>query len=335
MSQPVIQPSRLSMLAALIGLSISPFGFCASPQSVQLNPDSVAPEPLQSPLTVMRSSPVSLETLHAIITAPNAVPHPIASDSSGTVTEGALSLNDYFVSEKLDGIRAIWDGVQLKTRQGNPIYAPDWFTRSLPRQTIIEGELWIGRGQFQTLATIIRDKVPNAQQWQAVNFMLFDAPSVAGPFKTRLEALSSLSQHIDEPFIRVIEQRRLERYAQLETLLKRIDTDGGEGVMLHHKNNAYQNGISNGLIKLRTHQDSEAIIVGYEPGKGKYTGKMGAIWVQTSDNIRFKIGSGFSDLERANPPPIGSTVQFRFNGYTDRGIPRFARFIRLRESPDI
>ena len=60
---------------------------------------------------------------------------------------------DYWVSEKLDGVRAYWDGSRLLFRSGQTIQAPDWFTRELPR-TALDGELWIGRGQFEKLSPL-------------------------------------------------------------------------------------------------------------------------------------------------------------------------------------
>jgi len=58
-----------------------------------------------------------------------------------------IQVQEYLVSEKLDGIRAIWDGYQFSSRQGHPIYAPAWFTQHFPTRPL-DGELWIGRGQF-------------------------------------------------------------------------------------------------------------------------------------------------------------------------------------------
>ena len=60
---------------------------------------------------------------------------------------------------------------------------------------------------------------------------------------------------------------------------------------------------------------------------------MGALLVETPEGQRFKLGGGFSDAERGQPPAIGSWMTYRFNGLTSSGLPRFARF--LRERPDL
>jgi len=103
--------------------------------------------------------------------------------------------------------------------------------------------------------------------------------------------------------------------------------------MLHHQSGLYHSGRSQDLLKLKPYTDAEAIIIGYRSGKGKFTDKMGAVKVKTLTGEIFFIGSGFSDKDRENPPPLNSLITFRHQGYTDSGIPRFAVFIRIRSEP--
>lgn len=79
-----------------------------------------------------------------------------------------------------------------------------------------------------------------------------------------------------------------------------------------------------------TDDDAEAQVIAIQPSQGRLAGKMGSIEVRTLDGRRFSIGSGFSDEDRANPPPEGSWVTCRFNGLMATGLPRFARFMRVR-----
>ncbi|AJR05588.1 putative DNA ligase [Photobacterium gaetbulicola Gung47] len=292
---------QFSSLSAAILLALSPF-----------NP-------------AVASDPVAFELMHA---------HAINIDTLEQDEELVQKLQSYLASEKLDGIRAVWTGKGLVTRQGNPIVAPSWFTETLPKDTWLEGELWIDRNQFQLLSSIVRDHHPNEKEWQRVKFMVFDSPSISAPFQDRVLILKTQIQTIDQPYIQLIPQHDIANITELEQLLETIRSQGGEGIMLHRKDNLYQPGRSQNLIKVKPYQDDEAIVIGYVPGKGKYHGIMGAVWVTTSDNRKFKIGSGFSDHDRQYPPPLGSIVQYRFNGYTDSGLPRFARFLRVRSSPD-
>lgn len=293
--------TQLSSLSSIILFAISPF-----------NP-------------AVASSSISQDLMHA---------RSINIDTIAVNDEFKDQLHHYFASEKLDGIRAVWTGKSLVTRQGNPIMAPQWFVDALPYDVWLEGELWTGRQQFQLVSSIVRDQQPNEKEWRKVIFMVFDSPSMKAPFEARLKALEIQIQSINQSYIQLLPQHQINHVSELEHLQDTIENQNGEGVMLHRKDNLYQPGRNNHLIKIKPYQDSEAVVVGYEPGKGKYHGQMGAVWVVTPENKKFKIGTGFSDHDRHSPPPLGSIIHYRFNGFTDSGVPRFARYLRVRSSPD-
>jgi DNA ligase-1 len=103
--------------------------------------------------------------------------------------------------------------------------------------------------------------------------------------------------------------------------------------MLHRGASRYASGRSDDLLKLKPYLDAEARVVAHLPGKGKYRGLMGALLVESTQGGRFRIGTGFSDAERVDPPPIGAQITYRYHGFTDAGIPRFPSFLRVREEP--
>ena len=107
--------------------------------------------------------------------------------------------------------------------------------------------------------------------------------------------------------------------------------EGGEGLMLHRGDSPYRGVRSDDLIKLKTHDDAEAQVVGHLAGKGKYAGMAGTLLVQTPQGQRFKLGSGLSDALRRQPPPVGAWVTYRYRGLNDSGLPRFATFLRVRD----
>ncbi|RBW44554.1 DNA ligase [Psychromonas sp. B3M02] len=240
-----------------------------------------------------------------------------------------IIVSDYFVSEKLDGIRAYWDGQQLLSKQGNTFTAPDWFIANFPRQAV-DGELWIARQTFEQASSIVRTQDKHNQRWQQVKFMIFDLPTSPQPFSERVTAMEQLVTSTNNPYFKMIPQDKLTDSEALFNLLDKVVNAGGEGLMLHHQDALYQHLRSRDLMKLKRFEDAEATVVGHFPGKGKYQGMLGALLVETEDGIRFKIGTGFSDKERQNPPPIGKVITYRYTGKTRNNIPRFASFMRVR-----
>lgn len=241
-----------------------------------------------------------------------------------------IAVADYWVSEKLDGVRGRWDGAQLWTRGGHRIQAPVWFTANWPA-TPLDGELWIDRGQFERVSGIVRRNHPEDDDWRDLRFMVFDLPAHGGPFEQRMRAIPALLTPLDLAWLRPVAQFRVRDEAELEARLAEVIALGGEGLMLHHRDARYRAGRSDALLKLKAHEDAEAYVVGYRPGSGKYAGQMGALVVETPEGMRFALGSGFSDAQRADPPAIGARVTYRFNGHTINGVPRFARFLRVRD----
>ncbi|MDA0423661.1 DNA ligase, partial [Stutzerimonas frequens] len=233
-------------------------------------------------------------------------------------------LGNWLVSEKYDGVRAYWNGSQLLTRSGYPISIPAHFTRDWPDHHL-EGELWIGYGAFEPLSALVRSHAPDSRDWRQVRFMLFDLPQWPGTFTQRHEQLQRLLEASASDNLTLIPQHRGTTPTALETLLATVTDRGGEGLMLHRADALYQLQRSTDLRKLKPFQDAEAVVIAHLPGKGKYTGMLGALLVELEDGTRFRIGTGFSDAERARPPAPGSLITFRYNGLTRHGKPRFAR----------
>ncbi len=237
-------------------------------------------------------------------------------------------VRDYLVSEKLDGVRGYWDGQRLLSRSGRVINTPDWFTAGFPAFAL-DGELWMGRGRFEQISGLARKAVPEDESWRAVRFMVFDLPTHPQVFSERY-AIARAELAGLSPYLQVLEQTSLADAAQLQALYQDVIAGGGEGLMLHRKQAHYRAGRSDNLIKLKPFQDAEAVVVAHLPGKGQFSGLLGALLVRTAAGQEFRLGSGFTLTERHNPPPVGSTVTYRYSGYTQNGIPRFARFFRLR-----
>lgn len=262
-------------------------------------------------------------------------PYAVATDNDTAVLLAKIYNDDvdvtqYLVSEKFDGVRAIWNGRQLMTRQGNPIVAPVWFTAHFPTSPL-DGELWIKRGAFDMVSGIVRKQTPMDADWQQVSYLIFELPNGNGDFSRRYQTLSRVIQAANVQHLKLIKQFKVRDKNHLKQIMASVVKAGGEGLMLHRANAIYETGRSDALLKLKPFLDAEAVVIAHLPGKGKYAGKMGALLVELPNGIQFKLGTGFTDAQREHPPAIGSTVTFVYQHKTKAGKPRFARYLRIRK----
>ena len=237
----------------------------------------------------------------------------------------------FLVSEKFDGVRAVWDGQALRFRSGRPISAPAWFVAALPTQAL-DGELWMGRGLFDRLSGVVRQTVPDDVAWRAVKYLVFDAPGLAMPFAQRLLQLQSVLAAAQVPWLNPVDQSVVNDARALQTLLQSTVRQGGEGLMLHRADALWQPGRTDALFKLKPELDEEGLVVGYQAGQGRLKGQTGALLLQMPSGQRFALGSGLSDALRRDPPSVGSWVTYRYRDRTPSGLPRFASFLRVREA---
>ena len=235
----------------------------------------------------------------------------------------------FLVSEKFDGVRAVWDGHRLRFRSGRGIAAPGWFVRGLPDHPL-DGELWLGRGQFDRVSGVVRQQRPDDAEWRAVRYLILDAPAQPGTFEVRWQAVQEVIAAANLPWLQQVKQSRLDDSVALQQRLQAVVSAGGEGLVLHRADTLWRSGRSDALFKFKPEPDDEAQVVGYLPGKGRHSGMTGALQVRTADGQQFALGSGLSDAQRRNPPELGSWVTYRYRDRTPKGVPRFATFVRAR-----
>ncbi len=245
------------------------------------------------------------------------------------VYHGNVDLSEYWVSEKYDGVRGYWDGERLLTRSGNVIAAPAWFTQNWP-DTAMDGELWAGYGKFSRASVIVRTAGPEDSAWHKLSYQVFDLPEHGGEFNARIPAINKTVSTIGQPWVVAVVQFKVKSEAALQSALQQVLQKGGEGLVLHRGDTLYRAGRGAGLLKVKRYEDAEAQVIAINPGQGRLQGLMGSIEVRDQSGRTFAIGTGFSDAERANPPPLGSWITYRFNGRTATGLPRFARYLRRR-----
>ena len=244
-----------------------------------------------------------------------------------TIYTGQVEPAQCLVSEKYDGVRAVWDGRVLRHRSGRTVAVPAAFLAQLPPEPL-DGELWAGRRRFDELSAIVRRASPSPSQWAAVRYMVFELPGAGGPFAERASRLVSLVASAASRRLVAAPQVRVADRAALQRRLEATVAAGGEGLMLHLAAAPYVGGRTDALMKLKPHLDAEAVVVGHHPGAGKYAGCLGALEVEAADGRRFLIGSGLSDELRRHPPPAGATLTYRYRDLTSSGLPRFATYLR-------
>ncbi|CAN5444732.1 DNA ligase [soil metagenome] len=243
----------------------------------------------------------------------------------------AIDPADYLVSEKFDGVRGVWDGQTLRFRSGRPVPAPAWFTARLPREPL-DGELWLDRGRFDVLSGIVRTSPASDEDWRRVRYMVFEMPGGTGRFDERAQRLRELVARTAWSQLQAVDQMPVADRAALQRRLAQTVAQGGEGLMLHLAASEYATGRSDVMLKLKPTLDTEATVIGHQPGQGKYVGQLGALQVQAPDGRRFLIGTGMNDEMRRNPPPVGTVITYRYRDLTPGGLPRFASFLRLHDA---
>ena len=258
---------------------------------------------------------------------PASTPEPLLAALPGLHIDPAA----YLVSEKYDGVRALWDGQTLRFRSGRSVPAPAWFSARLPHQPL-DGELWLGRRRFDELSGLVRKGTPDDAGWRQLRYMVFELPGAGGTFAERAARIAALVQDLGWEQLVATPQTTVTDREALHRRLARTVAEGGEGLMLHLASAPCCSGRSNVLLKLKPHRDAEATVVAHHPGRGKYEGLLGALEVRTPEGRQFLIGSGLSDAERRVPPAIGSEVTYRYRDLTNTGLPRFASFMRMHHA---
>jgi len=235
---------------------------------------------------------------------------------------------NWWMSEKLDGVRAYWDGKQFLSRRNNIFYAPEWFTEGMPAHPL-DGELWLARKQFDRTSGIVR-RQDKPEIWKELKYLVFDAPEARGPFEDRMKFLADGVASWKTKFVALHEHGVCTGFDHLLAELDRVTDLGGEGLMLRKPGSHYERTRSTTLLKVKKFLDAEAVVLGYEAGLGRHKGRVGALTARLGNGKEFKVGTGLKDKERENPPAVGSIINVKYQELTKDGIPRFPVYVGLR-----
>jgi len=241
----------------------------------------------------------------------------------------------WYASEKLDGVRAIFDGKSFWTRNGNRLDAPYHFTASLEKLPLhgrfLDGELYISRGRFNECSGIVRR---HGDEWWGIEFHVFDLISERDSFAIRNDDLRMMIEDADIPHLIHVEQDIVKCLDELSNWHNEITRQGGEGIMLKNPQSMYEQKRSSHLLKMKDFHEAEYTCVGIENGKGKYNGMIGALVLAVGDTAEktFTAGSGLNDHERSVSPHyfIGQKITVKYFELSKDGIPRFPIYKGIR-----
>lgn len=242
-------------------------------------------------------------------------------------------------SEKYDGVRAIWTGTNFYTRNLTKIIVPDWLKDQLSPNISLDGEFFIKRNYFNQTSGIIRRKTPSDYEWTQMSFMVFDCPGHPGTLEERYAFLTKVFRTTTAPHIKLVTQTPIKTLEHLTQLHQDLVDQGAEGSIIRHPHKTYTPTRSDYILKIKEQRDEDAIITGWQEGKGKNQGKLGSLWVTWTHSalIEFRVGSGFTDFDRCAMTdaktlyPKGMIIKVAFNGLQDSGKPRHPVFRGIRE----
>ena len=226
----------------------------------------------------------------------------------------------WWLSEKIDGCRATFDGENFISRAGKVFPAPASMIAAMPKGVRLDGEIHGGIGTFQSTVGRIR-----RGDWHGLRYAIFDVINEE-IFEARQAALKALSL---PAWCDVVTHTRCASEAHLDDYEAAIIDKGGEGVILRKPQSLYQHKRSGDFLKLKRSQSAEAVVVDHAKGQGKHTGRCGALIAEYQGKL-FKLGTGLSNDDRENPPKAGELVTFSFFELTAGGVPRFPVFVGVR-----
>ena len=255
--------------------------------------------------------------------------------SHGTITTASKWESEdprgWYISEKLGGIRCLWNGLEMWSKNGTQYNIPDYFVSRLPKSPL-DGELYMERGTLSKCMMIVKKKSTDPdyeKEWNNMWFVVYDAPEAPGNFRQRLQALKEYFEKSDGLYIRLHEYRICEGKADAQRELEQIQKEGREGIVLREGNSPYTKGRSKFVLERRSHFEARAEVIEHIKGKSKSGSEIVAsLRVRTSDGKEFLINRGITDDIRQHPPAVGSEIIYKFSGELDSGKPKAPVFIK-------
>lgn len=244
--------------------------------------------------------------------------------------EKSNEIKGWMMSEKLDGIRAYWNGKNLISKNANIIHAPLWFTKDFPNFPL-DGELWTKRADFENIQSIVLDKTPS-KNWEQITYNIFEVPNTKGDFLKRLDKIKTWQKRNKNKYIKVIKQIKCKDKDHLNNYLEKLVNLKAEGIILKNPSLEYFTGRSKNILKVKKFKDMEGEVIGINYKTNEFNKKVfKSLVLKLKNAVVFNLGNGFSKEEKINHPKIADIVTFKYYNFTRFGKPKFASFLRVRE----
>lgn len=237
------------------------------------------------------------------------------------------NVTGWYMSEKLDGIRAYWNGKELLTRKGKKIFAPKWFIKDFPNFQL-DGELWTKRDDFEKIQNIVMDKNPS-DDWKLITYNIFETPNSEGDFLERLKKAEKWIEKKSLSHVKIIKQIKIKDENHLNKFLEKIITLKGEGVIVKDSSQPYHTGRSSHVLKVKKAQDMEGVVI--DINLNEKTKLLKSLVIKLENGVIFNLGNGFSKKQREIYPKIGDIITFKYYGFTKYKKPKFASFLYIRK----
>lgn len=257
----------------------------------------------------------------------------------------------WWVSEKLDGYRAVWTGSHFESRNGFQFMMPEFLHQCMPANVVLDGEFWMGHNRFESCGMFLKNNAAdtlenweNDDKWRHVTYQVFDIPTYGHlPFEDRMQELMRLVEHCNRschtrPLMVFVPQLKIESVPHLQRYFEHVLHLGGEGVMLRKPSSVYEPYRSNTLLKWKPVFDTVCTITGYNTAPE--TGVLRSFQCVSAPGQLSAFHKPFAVARLAESTkkqylrdfPLGTRVVVRYNGTTRSGAPRFPRLVRVASS---
>uniref|UniRef100_A0A6B2LFB5 ATP-dependent DNA ligase family profile domain-containing protein n=1 Tax=Arcella intermedia TaxID=1963864 RepID=A0A6B2LFB5_9EUKA len=232
----------------------------------------------------------------------------------------------------MDGFRAFWNGSKLFSKTGNIFPAPPEFIESLPHNICLDGELWIGYNEFPKLSSILKKTRYHSENkevlnlWKEVKFCVFDAPLHPGNYLER-HSFAQNSVSGCGPNVTVIPIEQCLGRDHLQSVLLDVSNKKGEGIMLYHPEAPYTSGRTAHLLKVKAYAEEDVTLIQCNPNSYSYL-------CEQANGVECVVKC--SGWDYINPPPPGTTLTVRHNGYFKTSLKlKYPFLLRIRSPEDL